>query len=150
MTRTGPRDRPAEVLLVEDNAAEVRVIVEALEQGRVPKRIRIARDGEEALALIRNETGLDGGRGPDLVLLDLNLPRMDGRELLAELKSDPALRRIPIVVLTTSDAESDVDRAYGLHANCYVVKPVGLDALTAVLLAIEDFWLSVATLPERG
>ena len=142
MTGTRASGRPASILLVEDNRADIRLMVDLLEAGKVPKTVTLARDGDEALALLRRIPR------PDLVVLDLNLPRRDGRAVLAEMKSDPGLRTIPVIVMTTSSSEADVSVAYDLHANCYIVKPLGLDELATAVRAIEEFWLAgVARLP---
>lgn len=139
--------RPIEILLVEDNPGDVRLTQEVLSESRVLNNLVVARDGVEALAMLRREGAYAQQPSPDLILLDLNLPRKDGRELLVDIKDDPALRRIPVVVLTTSQAESDVLRAYDLHANAYIVKPVDLDQFIQVIRSIEDFWLSIVKLP---
>jgi len=139
--------RPIEILLVEDNQGDVRLTQEALKEGKVRNKLHIARDGVEAMAFLRRqELGADTPR-PDLILLDLNLPRKDGREVLAEIKADPDLRRIPVVVLTTSQAEEDIVKSYDLHANCYVTKPVDLDRFIHVVKSVEDFWLEIVRLP---
>jgi len=134
---------PIEILLVEDNPADVRLTQEALREGKVKNNLSVARDGEEALAFLRR---YDAPR-PDLILLDLNLPRRDGREVLKEIKDDPQLRMIPVVVLTTSAAESDILKSYSLHANCYITKPVDLDQFITVVKSIDDFWLTIVRLP---
>ena len=138
--------RPIEILLVEDNAADVRLTQEALREGKVRNNLQVARDGEEALAILRRP----GATRPDLVLLDLNLPRKDGREVLKEIKDDPDLQTIPVVVLTTSSAEADIVKSYRLHANCYITKPVDLDQFVTVVKSIDDFWLTVVRLPSDG
>lgn len=142
--------RPIEILLVEDNAADIRLTEEAMKEGRVRNQLRVARDGEEALAILRREGSYARHPRPDLILLDLNLPRKDGREVLSEIKSEPSLRRIPVVVLTTSRAEEDIMRSYNLHASCYIMKPVELDQFLAVARSIDHFWLSIVTLPPNG
>jgi chemotaxis family two-component system response regulator Rcp1 len=134
---------PIEILLVEDNPADVRLTQEALREGKVKNNLSVARDGEEALAFLRRE----GAPRPDLILLDLNLPRRDGREVLKEIKDDPQLRMIPVVVLTTSAAEGDILKSYSLHANCYITKPVDLDQFITVVKSIDDFWLTIVRLP---
>lgn len=139
--------RPIEILLVEDNPGDVRLTIEALKEGKVSNRLSVARDGVEALAFLRREGAHGSAPRPDLILLDLNLPRRDGREVLAEIKADARLRRIPVVVLTTSKAEEDILRTYDLHANCYINKPVDLDQFISVVRSIDDFWLSVVRLP---
>ena len=149
-TEARPAGRPVEILLVEDSPGDVRLTREALREGKVRNNLHVVRDGVEALAFLRRE----GDRfaecpRPDLVLLDLNLPKKDGREVLAEVKADERLRRIPVVVLTTSADERDVLRSYELQAACYITKPVDLDQFIAVVQSIEDFWLTIVTLPEH-
>jgi two-component system, chemotaxis family, response regulator Rcp1 len=136
-----------EILLVEDNPGDVRLTVEALREAKVHNRLSIVNDGEEAMAFLRRQGKYADAPRPDLILLDLNLPRKDGREVLAEVKSDPELRSIPVVILTTSQAEQDILRSYELHANCYVTKPVDLEQFMIVVRSIENFWLVVAKLP---
>lgn len=143
MTDTGA----VRILLVEDNAGDVRLTREALLEGRVANELMVAADGVEALAMLRREGVHSGAARPDLILLDLNLPKKDGREVLHEIKTDPALMRIPVVVLTTSKAEEDIVRTYDLHANCYVTKPVDFDKFVSVIKSIDDFWLTVVRLP---
>jgi two-component system, chemotaxis family, response regulator Rcp1 len=138
-----------EILLVEDNPGDVRLTREALRTGKVPSNLRTVSDGLEALAYLRKEGPYQEAPLPDLILLDLNLPRKDGREVLSEIKQDPELRRIPVVVMTTSQAEQDILKSYDLYANCYVTKPPDFARLVAVVRAIEDFWLSVAKLPPK-
>jgi CheY-like chemotaxis protein len=142
--------RPIEILLVEDNPGDVRLTIEALKEGKVRNNLAIAKDGVEALAYLRRQGSHANANRPDLILLDLNLPRKDGREVLAEIKEDPVLRRIPVVVLTTSKAEEDILRTYDLHANCYITKPVDLDQFISVVRSIDDFWLSVVRLPPKA
>ena len=141
--------RPIEILLVEDNAGDVRLTTEALHEGHVANNLSVAKDGAEALAMLRREPPYGDAPRPDLVLLDLNLPKMDGRQVLAAIKNDPELRRIPVVVLTTSKAEEDVLRSYDLHANSYITKPVDFDQFLAVVQSIESFWLTIVTLPAK-
>ena len=141
--------RVVEILLVEDNPGDIRLIKEALKEGTVCHNLSVARDGMEALAMLRREGEHGEAPPPDLIILDLNLPRKDGREVLAEVKADDVLRRIPVVVLTTSEAEKDVLNAYGLHANCYITKSVDLEQFITKVRGIEDFWLSVVRMPER-
>ena len=140
--------QPVEILLVEDNDGDVRLTVEALKEGKVLNRLTVARDGVEALSILRREGRHGTSARPDLILLDLNLPRRDGREVLADIKADEALRRIPVVVLTTSRAEEDIAHSYDLHANCYITKPVDLDRFLSMVKSIDDFWLSVVRLPR--
>ncbi len=136
-----------DILLVEDNPGDVRLTQEALKEAKVANRLHLARDGVEAVDFLRRSGDVDGRPRPDLVLLDLNLPRMSGREVLETIKSDPDLKRIPVVVLTTSQDEADVLHAYELHANCYITKPVDLDQFMTVVRTIEDFWLTMVRLP---
>ena len=136
-----------EILLVEDNPGDVRLTKEALREAKVRNRLHVAGDGIDALEMLRADG--DGRVRPDIILLDLNLPRKDGREVLADLKSDPELRRIPVVVVTSSEAEQDVLRSYDLHANCYITKPVDLEQFLEVVKSIEDFWLTIVKLPPR-
>lgn len=138
-----------EILLVEDNPGDVRLTREALRNGSIPTNLRTVSDGLEAMAYLRKKGEYRAAPQPDLILLDLNLPRKDGREVLAEIKQDPELRRIPVVVMTTSAAEQDVLKSYDLHANCYVTKPPDFAGLVAAVRAIEDFWLTVAKLPPK-
>ncbi len=144
-----PPRHEIEILLVEDNPGDVRLTREALKDANMVNRLSVVKDGVEALAFLRNEGNYADAPRPDLMLLDLNLPRMDGREVLAELKNDPDLRRIPVVVLTTSEAEADVLKAYDLHANCYVTKPVDLDDFLSVARVIDNFWLTIVRLPSQ-
>jgi chemotaxis family two-component system response regulator Rcp1 len=137
-----------EILLVEDNPGDVRLTQEALREGKVKNRLHIARDGVEAMEFLRREGKFASATRPDLVLLDLNLPRKDGREVLAEIKADPELKTLPVVVLTTSSAEADILKTYSLHANCYIQKPVDLDQFVTVVKSIDDFWLTVVRLPR--
>jgi chemotaxis family two-component system response regulator Rcp1 len=141
--------RPIEILLVEDNVADVRLTREALREGHVRNNLSVAKDGAAALAMLRREPPYDATPRPDLVLLDLNLPKVDGREVLAAMKNNPDLRRIPVVVLTTSKAEQDVYRSYDLHANSYITKPVDFDQFIKVVQTIEEFWLTIVTLPVK-
>ena len=138
-----------EVLLVEDNPGDVRLTREALKEGKVRNNLSVARDGVEALAFLRREGEHAAAPRPDVILLDLNLPRKDGREVLEEIKADPALRSIPVVILTSSEAERDIVQAYALHANCYITKPVDLDQFITVVKSIEDFWFTIVKLPPE-
>ena len=137
-----------EVLLVEDDLGDVEMTREALAEGKVLNRLHVGGDGVEALEFLRRQGPHGDAPRPDLILLDLNLPRRDGRQVLAEVKSDPDLRRIPVVVLTTSEAEEDILRSYDLHANAYVTKPVDFDRFVAVIHQLDDFFISVVRLPE--
>jgi len=139
--------KPIEILLVEDNPGDARLTREALSQSKVSNNLHHARDGEEAMRFLRREGQFANAPTPDLVLLDLNLPRRDGREVLEDVKRDPLLKHIPIVVLTSSEAEEDILRSYRLHANCFITKPVDLEQLTRVVQAIEQFWFTLVKLP---
>jgi CheY-like chemotaxis protein len=139
---------PIQILLVEDNPGDVRLTREVLKEGRIHNTLNVVGDGVEALAFLRREGKYAEAEPQDLVLLDLNLPKKDGREVLAEMKSDPVLRRIPVIILTTSSAELDVLTAYDHHANCYITKPVDLDQFVTVVRSIEDFWLAIVKLPD--
>jgi CheY-like chemotaxis protein len=140
---------PVQILLVEDSPGDIRLTQEVLKQGKVHNDLHVVRDGVEALEYLRREGPNGEARRPDLILLDLNLPRMDGRELLAEIKHDENLCNIPVVILTTSKAEQDILSAYELHANCYITKPVDLDQFVGVVEAIENFWFTIVKLPSR-
>jgi len=141
--------QPIEILLVEDNPADVRLTQEALKEGKVCNNLSVVRDGVEALAFLRRQGGFAEVAIPDIILLDLNLPKKDGREVLQEIKNDPELRRIPVVVLTTSKAEEDILRVYDLHANCYITKPVDLEQFIDVVKSVESFWFTVVKLPSQ-
>jgi CheY-like chemotaxis protein len=141
---------PIEILLVEDNPGDARLAVEALKDSKVRNNLYWVEDGVEAMDFLRRQKEYVGVPPPDLILLDLNLPRKDGREVLAEIKEDPRLRLIPVVVLTTSEAERDLVRTYDLHANAYVVKPIDLDRFVEVVQAIEDFWFAIVKLPPKS
>lgn len=147
---TGAGHAPVTILLVEDNPADVRLIAEVLGQGPANVELRVVADRDEAMEFLRREGDHRESPRPAAVLLDLNLPGTDGREVLAELKADPALRSIPVVVLTTSRADADVARCYELHANAYVTKPVDLDEFVDAIRSVERFWLETATLPPAG
>jgi len=141
--------RTIEILLVEDNPGDARLTLEAFKEARVLNNINLVEDGVEALAYLRREGRYSDARQPDLILLDLNLPRKDGREVLEEIKTDELLKKIPVVVLTTSAAEEDIARAYTRHANCYITKPVDLDQFLRVVHSIESFWLTLVKLPAK-
>ena len=141
--------RPVEVLLIEDNPGDVRLTQEAFKEGRVYVNLTVANDGVEAMEMLKGNGDQGAKRRPDLILLDLNLPRKNGREVLVEIKADEELRRIPVIVMTTSKAEQDIHRAYNLNANCYITKPVELDEFLNVVRSIEDFWLTIVTLPRE-
>lgn len=149
MLQNIPPRGQAEILLVEDNPGDVRLMQEALGQGPTPKRLTVVEDGEEALAYLGREGKYKDAARPDLIFLDLNLPRRDGREVLAAIKSNPQWKIIPVVVITTSDADRDILQAYDLHANCYVRKPVDLEGFLDVIRSCENFWLSIVRLPVR-
>lgn len=143
--------RPIEVLLVEDNPGDVRLMKEALKDAKVKNNLYVVSDGEEALSFLRRQENYSSYSPPmpDLIMLDLNLPRKDGREVLQEIKNDPDLMHIPVVIVTTSSAEEDVLKSYNLHANCYVTKPVDLEQFIKVVKAIENFWLTIVKLPIK-
>jgi len=143
-------NRPVEILLVEDNPGDERLTREALKEGKVYSNLHWVKDGVEAMEFLRREGKYSDVPRPDIILLDLNLPKKDGREVLQDIKNDDALKRIPVVVLTTSKAEEDVLRTYNLHANCYVTKPVDLEKFIVVVKSIDVFWLTVVTLPPNG
>ena len=139
--------RPVEFLLVEDNPGDVRLTREALKDSKVRNNLNVLGDGISALAYLRNESPYENALRPDIILLDLNLPKMDGREVLSKIKADPVFRRIPVVIITSSEAEQDILRTYDLHVNCYVTKPVDLDQFIKVVQSIESFWLTIVQLP---
>ena len=141
--------RHIQILLIEDNPADAGLVEEAFQDGHLLHDIHVAPDGEVALQFLRREGRFKDAPDPDLILLDLNLPKKDGREVLEEIKSDEALREIPVIVLTTSNDEADVHRAYGLHANCYLTKPVDIDDFLLKVRSIEDFWLTLVRLPKK-
>lgn len=144
-----PAYRSIEILMVEDNPGDVRLTREALKDCKVLNELHVVEDGVAALDFLHRRPPYEAVPRPDVILLDLNLPRMDGRAVLAAIKSDPVLKIIPVVVLTTSEAEEDVLRAYHLAANCYVTKPVDLHQFNRIVQAIENFWLTIVTLPPR-
>jgi CheY-like chemotaxis protein len=148
MAQGANTSRPVEILLVEDNPGDVRLAMEALREGKVSSNLSIVRDGVEAMAFLRRQGKYARARRPDIILLDWNLPRKSGREALKEIKSDPILRRIPVVVLTTSSAEQDIAGAYELHANCYIAKPVDFEQFINVVRSIQQFWLTIVELPN--
>jgi len=143
------RFQPVEILLVEDSPTDVLLAKEALDNSRIVNQLHVVSDGVEAMAFLHGEGRYHNAPRPTLILLDLNLPRKDGREVLAEIKNDEELKRIPVVVLTTSKSEADVLQAYGLHANCYIVKPVDFEKFAEIVKSIENFWFTVVTLAEE-
>ncbi len=145
----GTKCGPIEILLVEDNPGDVRLTIEALKEGKIANHIYVAVDGIEAMAFLRREGKYKNAPKPDLILLDLNLPKKNGREVLAEIKVDSHLKCIPVVVLTSSQAEKDIVATYNLHANCYITKPVDFDQFIKVVKSIEDFWFKVVKLPPK-
>lgn len=144
----GPAERVFDILLVEDNPGDIRLTREALKESRMPSRLFTARDGEEAMAFLSRSPGFSDVPRPHLVLLDLNLPKKNGSEVLKDMKEDVGLRSIPVIVMSTSGDPGDVSRSYRLHANCYVRKPVEMSTFQQVVEKIEDFWFAVAALPE--
>lgn len=142
--------RPIEILLVEDNAGDARLAREALSDAKVANNLSWVKDGVEAIAYLHGEGGYKDKPLPDVILLDLNLPKKDGREVLAEIKQDPELKRIPVVILTVSEAQEDILKTYELHANCYIRKPIDLDQFLHVVKSIESFWLTIVKLPPNG
>lgn len=139
--------RPIEILLVEDNPGDIRLTQEAFRDGKVANNMSVVTDGDEAMTFLRHEGEYAEAPRPDIILLDLNLPKKDGREVLAELKQDPNLRRIPVIVLTTSKAEQDILNSYDMHANCYITKPIDLEEFIKLVEGIGGFWLMVVKLP---
>lgn len=142
--------RPIEILLVEDSPSDTELTIEALREAKMRNHLSVVEDGVQAMEFLRREGRFANAPRPDLIMLDLNLPRRDGREVLAEIKGDAVFKAIPVVVLTTSRAEQDVLRAYDLHANCYITKPVDFEQFLEVVRSIESFWLFVVTLPPNG
>ena len=141
--------RPVDILLVEDNPGDVRLTKEALKDAKVLNEIHVARDGVEAMQFVHREGSFANAPMPDLILLDLNLPRKDGREVLAEIKKDPKLQHIPVVVLTTSKADEDIIKTYNLHANAYITKPVDLNRFVEIMHALEQFWFTIVKQPPK-
>lgn len=142
--------RPIDILLVEDNPGDIRLTVEALKKLKITNNLHVVNDGMEALSFLRHYPGYEGKPRPHLILLDLNMPRMGGRELLEELKQDGTLKTIPVVVLTSSDREEDILQSYNLQANCYITKPVGIQGFANVVQAIDCFWFTVVELPVKS
>ncbi|MDY6958899.1 MAG: response regulator [Halobacteriota archaeon] len=141
--------KPIEILLVEDNPGDVRLTQEAFKEGKLKNNLYVAKDGVEAIEFLRHQGEYSDSPRPDLILLDLNMPRKSGKEVLEEVKADEELRRIPVVILTTSKAEEDIFRSYDLHANCFITKPVDMDQFIDVVKFIESFWFTVVRLPTR-
>jgi CheY-like chemotaxis protein len=141
--------KPVEILLVEDNIGDARLAKEALKESKIKNDLQIVGDGIDAMDFLHRKGKFINAPRPDLILLDLNLPRKDGREVLAEIKNDPDLKRIPVVILTISKAEEDILKTYNLHANCYITKPLDLDQFMKVVKSIEDFWLTIVKLPSE-
>ena len=141
--------RVIEILLVEDNPGDVRLIIEAFKEGKILCNLSVVGDGVEALQYLNREEKYENSPRPDIIMLDLNLPRKDGRQVLEEIKSDERFKRIPVMVLTTSSAEEDILRSYNLHANCYITKPVDLDQFMSLVKSIENFWLTIVRLPPE-
>ena len=143
-------ERPVEILLVDDNPGDVRLTAEALKDGEVENRLHTAKDGMEAIAFLRRKGRYTDAPRPDLILLDLNMPRMNGRQVLAEIKEDSALRHIPVVILTGSREMDDIVKTYDLHANCYVTKPIDFEEFIVMVKSITDFWLTIVELPSEA
>lgn len=141
--------QPVEILLVEDNPGDVRLVVEALRDNKVQNKLRVAKDGMEAIAMLRREDKYADAPRPDLILLDWNMPKKGGPEVLGEIKEDPKLKHIPVVILTSSNMREDIIKAYNLHANCYVIKPIDLEQFITVIRSIIDFWLTTVKLPTE-
>ena len=147
--KVGEKSKPIEILLVEDSAGDVRLVKEALKENKFLNNLYVARDGVEAMKFLHQEGKYADAVRPDLILLDLNLPKKDGREVLAEVKGDEDLKRIPVVIMTVSEAEEDILKTYNLHANCYITKPIDLGQFIKVVRSIESFWLTIVKLPPR-
>ena len=141
-------ERSAEILLVEDSPDDIDLTIEALDEGKLKNNLNVVMDGEQALSYLKKQGRYQEVLTPDLILLDLNLPKLDGREVLKEIKEDAELRKIPVIILTTSKADEDIMKAYDLHANCYVTKPVGFTSFVDVVKKIEGFWFSIVRLPS--
>jgi CheY-like chemotaxis protein len=141
--------KAVEILLIEDNPGDVRLTIEALKESKIINNLQVVDDGIEALSYLKKEGIYKDKPRPDLIILDLNLPRKDGREVLGEIKSDPVLKQIPIVILTTSEAEEDIIKSYELHANCYITKPVNMEQFIKVVKSVGEFWFSIVILPPH-
>ncbi len=146
--RMNSNSKPIDILLVEDSEGDVRLVREALKEGKLKNELFVARDGADAMDFLLKRGKHAGAVRPDLILLDLNLPKKDGREVLADIKENPDLKRIPVIILTTSSAETDILKTYNLHANCYIVKPLDLDRFIDVVRSVESFWLTIVKLPN--
>jgi CheY-like chemotaxis protein len=142
--------KPIDILIVEDNGGDLRLIREVLNESKISNQIFAVRDGEEALDFLFRRGKYSNASTPDLIILDLNLPKIDGREVLAEIKVDPELKKIPVVVMTMSQSDEDILKVYSLHANCFVTKPIDLDQFIKVVKSIEDFWLTIVKLPSKN
>lgn len=143
------QSKPIDILLVEDNPGDIRLTREAFKDGRIKNEINVVMDGEEAVLYLKKKDKYVNASTPDIILLDLNLPKKDGREVLAEIKSDPELKCIPVIILTTSSAQSDILNTYSNHANCYIMKPVDFNQFINVIRTIENFWLTIVKLPSK-
>lgn len=141
--------KPIDILLVEDNPGDIRLTKEAFKDGRIKNELNVVMDGEEAILYLKKKEKYINATTPDIILLDLNLPKKDGREVLAEIKSDPELKCIPVIILTTSSAQSDILNTYSHHANCYIMKPVDFNQFINVIRTIENFWLTIVKLPSK-
>lgn len=142
--------KPIDILIVEDNGGDLRLIREVLDESKITNQIYAVRDGEEALDFLFRRGKYSNASLPDLIILDLNLPKIDGREVLAEIKVDPMLKKIPVVVMTMSQSDEDILKVYSLHANCFITKPIDLDQFIKVVKSIEDFWLTIVKLPPKN
>jgi two-component system response regulator len=142
--------KPIDILIVEDNGGDLRLIREVLDESKISNQIYAVRDGEEALDFLFRRGKYSNVSLPDLIILDLNLPKIDGREVLAEIKVDPTLKKIPVVVMTMSQSDEDILKVYSLHANCFITKPIDLDQFIKVVKSIEDFWLTIVKLPPKN
>lgn len=142
--------KPAEILLVEDNAADIALTKKAIQKSKIANNLSVTRDGEEAIDFLYNKGKFKESPRPDLIILDLNLPKKDGREVLEDIKKDEKLKKIPVVILTTSNAEKDILKTYDLHANCYITKPLDFDQFIAIVKQINDFWFSIVKLPREN
>ena len=142
--------KPIDILIIEDNGGDLRLIREVLDESKISNQIFAVRDGEEALDFLFRRGKYSNAISPDLIILDLNLPKIDGREVLAEIKVDPELKKIPVVVMTMSQSDEDILKVYSLHANCFVTKPIDLDQFIKVVKSIEDFWLTIVKLPPKN